>query len=56
MQFCLGIMAQGFNLFGWGPVVPRDLLTIFQKFSVGRENGKWLKGLLSVWHAVVWSI
>jgi hypothetical protein len=37
-------------------VVPRDPLDIFQKFSVGKGNGKRLKGLLSVWHVVVWSI
>jgi hypothetical protein len=45
-----------YNWCGWTDLVPRDLRIIFGKFNVGRSNGKRLKGLLAVWHAVVWYI
>ncbi|MCI00129.1 hypothetical protein A2U01_0021145, partial [Trifolium medium] len=45
-----------FRWFGWDPVVPSDPLDIFQKFCVGSGNGQRIKGLLAVWHSVVWSI
>jgi hypothetical protein len=45
-----------YDWLGWNVLVPPDLRHIFEKFNVGRSNGKRLKGLLAVWHAVVWSI
>jgi hypothetical protein len=42
-----------FNWLGWNGLVPRDPIYIFGKFNVGRGNGKRLKGLLAIWHAVV---
>jgi hypothetical protein len=45
-----------FHWFDWGGAVPRDPRHIFQKFNSGTTNGKRLKGLLAVWHAVVWAI
>jgi hypothetical protein len=45
-----------FNWFGWDDVAPRDPRHILQRFNVGRGNGKGLKGLLAVWHVVVWAI
>jgi hypothetical protein len=54
--FASTLWSKVFNWFCWIGVVPRDPLHIFGKFNVGRGNGKRLKGLLAVWHAVVWAI
>ncbi|PNX96622.1 hypothetical protein L195_g019832, partial [Trifolium pratense] len=54
--FAESLWSKVFTWFGWVGAVPRDPLKIFQKFSVGRGNGKRLKGLLAVWHVVVWAI
>ncbi|CAJ2632776.1 unnamed protein product [Trifolium pratense] len=45
-----------FKWFDWDVAVPRDPLEIFRRFSVGVGGGKRLKGLLAVWHVVVWAI
>jgi hypothetical protein len=54
--FASALWRKVYNWFGWNVLVPRDFRHIFDKFNVGRSNGKRLKGLLAVWHAVVWSI
>jgi hypothetical protein len=54
--FASALWRKLFNWFGWNGLVPRDLRHIFEKFNVGRGNGKRLNGLLVVWHAVVWAI
>jgi hypothetical protein len=45
-----------FHWLGWGGGVPRDPLLIFRKFKGCRGIGKRLKGLVAIWHAVVWGI
>ncbi|PNY12727.1 ribonuclease H [Trifolium pratense] len=45
-----------FGWFGWDVAVTRDPLEIFRRFCMGRGGGKRLKGLLAVWHVVVWAI
>jgi hypothetical protein len=54
--FASALWGKVFKWFGWEVLVPRDLRQIFEKFNVGRGNGKRLKGLLAVWHVVVWAI
>jgi hypothetical protein len=54
--FALALWGKVFHWFGWVGVVPRDPRHIFGNCFVGRGNGKRLKGLLAVWHAVVWAI
>jgi hypothetical protein len=39
--------------FYWGGLAPWDTRHVFQKFNMGRRNGKRLKALIAVWHAVV---
>jgi hypothetical protein len=54
--FASALWDKVFHWIGWGGVVPRDPRDCFGKFDVRRGNGKCLKGLLAVWHAVVWAI
>jgi hypothetical protein len=49
-------MEKVFSWIGWIDLVPRDPILIFGKFNVRRGNGKRLKGLSAIWHAVVWAI
>ncbi|GAU18134.1 hypothetical protein TSUD_248350 [Trifolium subterraneum] len=54
--FASRIWSRVFDWFGWGGVVPRDPREIFQSFCRGRPGGRRIKGLLAVWHVVVWAI
>jgi hypothetical protein len=51
--FASALWDKVFYWFGWGGLVPRDTQHVFQKFNMGRRNGKRLKTLIAVWHAVV---
>ncbi|GAU38174.1 hypothetical protein TSUD_264000 [Trifolium subterraneum] len=55
-DFASTLWRKFFIWFGWDGAVPRDPLEIFQKFRKTTGIGKRLKGLLAVWHVVVWAI
>ncbi|MCI07972.1 hypothetical protein A2U01_0029042, partial [Trifolium medium] len=54
--FASSLWSKVFRWIGWDVAVPREPLEIFRRFSVGMGGGKRLKGLLAVWHVVVWAI
>ncbi|KAK2393020.1 hypothetical protein QL285_055002 [Trifolium repens] len=54
--FASTLWSKVFSWIGWIDLVPRDPILIFGKFNVRRGNGKRLKGLSAIWHAVVWAI
>jgi hypothetical protein len=54
--FASALWAKVFRWFGWVGEAPRDPQLLFGKFIVRRGNDKCCKGLVAVWHAVVWAI
>jgi hypothetical protein len=54
--FASALWDKVFHWFGWGGVVPREPQLLFGKFIARRGNDKCFKGLVAVWHAVVWAI
>ncbi|GAU34591.1 hypothetical protein TSUD_15060 [Trifolium subterraneum] len=54
--FASTIWRKVFNWFGWDEEMPRDPSEIFQRFSRGGASGRRHKGLIAVWHSVVWTI